>query len=345
MKRIIVLSLIILILFSLGFSYEKVWTLVWKYHVSDPLPRISLKGLKNSSLVAINYKLLLVPTWEGKLYCFSNKILLWKKDLQVPIFNDIVKYKDNVLVATYDGTLRMISTLNGKTLWKISFKDPITSNIIVNKYIRIAAGNTLYSITTNGVILQKYRLPTKIYIISKLKDFFAFDGYGRVYRFDNNMRYISFFNINFTEQNQPFYFDGYDVFTTMEGVILFYKDQIEYNRISLPGGILSRPVMSKDGKSFYLLTSSGKVFQVNSKKIMNYYDTKFYCVEALEKYKDILYLSSVYNQMYVLGSSLQYIEKFKIESLPVKNIIFDSNNGFYYLGQDGTLYYYLKALR
>jgi hypothetical protein len=193
--------------------------------------------------------------------------------------------------------------------------------------------------------MRSCTLTTTITMISKLKIFFAFDNFGRVYRLNDKLKLISFFDIKFNEQNPPFYFEGYNVFTTMQGAILFYKDQIEYNMFSLPDGIISKPVISDDGKSFYILTSSGKLFQVNSKEIMNYYDPQFYAVGTLAKHDKKLYFPSLYNKMYVTNEETLYIKEFNIATLPSKNMVFDSKGGFYFVGIDGKLYYYLKVFR
>ncbi len=345
MKKVLILTIIILII-AMGFSYDKKWTMVWSYKIGKPMPQLSLKSFGSPALLPLNTELLLVPSWDGNLYCFSKKSVVWKRNLRAPVFKDPVKYKNYIFVATYDGVLRAISGLNGNTIWKISFKNPITSNILIlSNNLYVAVQKNLYLISFNGEIIRKVTLPTVITMVSRLDEFFLFDNYGRIYRLDDNLNLISFFDTGFDEQNPPFYFEGYDVFTTMQGVILFYKDNIEYNRVSLPNGIISKPILSDDKKSFYILTSFGKLFQVNSKEIVNYYDSQFYSVQALAKYNKKIYFCSVYNQMYVLDKDLKYIKQFKLKSLPTKNIIFDSKGGFYYLGQDGVLYYYLKVIR
>ena len=345
MKKYFMVFFIILII-STSFAYEKNWKLVWEYPIGKPVPQISIMNFGVPGIVITKDNLLIAPTWNGKIYCFSNRKLLWKKDLGSPIYHDIKIDKDLILVTTYDGILHGISKKNGYEEWSAKFKNPVTSNIIVeNQTIYCAAGKKIYSVSEEGKIINSNVLPTTITMLAKLKNFFALDKYGRVYRIDNNLKLISFFNINFNEQNPPFYFDGYAVFTTIQGTILFYKDKIEYNMISLPDGIISKPIISDDKKSFYILTSSGKLFQVNSKEIMNYYDSQFYAVGSLAKYNKKLYFPSIYGKMYVINEELLHVKEFNIATLPNNNIVFDSNDGFYFLGIDGKLYYYLKVFQ
>ncbi len=346
MKKVIFLILIMLI-FITGFSYNKVWSNIWSYKVGNPIPQLSIKNFGCPSLLVLPDNKLLVPTWEGKIYCFSNRTLLWNADVQSPITKDIKYYKNTIFIVTLDGKLRALSVLNGNLVWKINFSNPITSNIFIyNSNIYIATGNIVYTINAdNGKILKKTTLPTQIHLISKLTYFYCFDNFGRIYKLNGDFQLKYFFDTGFNEKNLPFYFEGYNVFTTIEGVVLFYKNRIQYNRISLPDSIISKPIISNDKKSFYILTSFGKVFQMNSKRILNYYDSQFYSVGAFAMHNDKLYFSSIYDKMYVIGKNLQYIEDFQIPTLPSKNIVFDSNGGFYFLGQNGVLYYYLKVLQ